>query len=153
MSDLSLPVLDRNATARDALAQMKQRAISGIVARHEGRFLLYTAGQVVVALSENPDVTLAVLDPERELSPILPQNREATRSGYSIAVRHHADFGAKDKGKDELREATFSVEAGLLRLLQGGPEDCYCKVDGKPVADGKTGDDCPDGHRGSVRCV
>jgi hypothetical protein len=51
------------------------------------------------------------------------------------------------------RNITYALGPDLLRTLDAGPKDCYCRVDGQSVVGGRNGADCPDGHRGSVRCV
>jgi hypothetical protein len=150
MSDLSLPIFDRSASAQEALAGMRRLGISGAVALHQGGFRLYTAGQVVVAISENPDVTLVDMTPARELNPSLPRDRRSSGNAYLIASVRDAASRESIEGSNEI---VFSVEAELFNVLQGSPQDCYCKVDGKPVPGGKTGADCPDGHSSSVRCV
>lgn len=148
MPDLSLPILDRSASAKEALTAMKEDAKSGVIAHSQGQFWLYSAGQVVVALSENPDVTLAEIQPTKELNAQLPPKWKT--SAYSIISARYAGSAELVKG---LHDIVFSVERDWFDALQASPQDCYCKVDGKPVAGGATGADCPDGHRGSVRCV
>lgn len=146
MVDLSLPMLDRTASCEEALAAMKEHGRSGVIVQDRGRFLLYGAGHVVVALADNSTVTLAEIKPTTELR----RYRQRKVRGYSIASVRGARFLGDMEGSPKI---LFSVEGDLLDALQASPQDCYCRVDGKPVPGGKTGSDCPEGHRGSVRCV
>ena len=145
MADLSLPILDRTASGEEALAAMKEHGRSGVIVQRGERFWLYGAGHVVLALADNSAATLAEIEPTTEL---YPWQRRA--SGYSMDLLRAARFPGDQEGSSKI---LLSLEGDLLGVLQASPQDCYCKVDGKPVPGGKTGSDCPDGHRGSVRCV
>jgi hypothetical protein len=146
MADLSLPILDRTASGDEALTAMKQHGRSGVIVQSGERFWLYGAGHLVLALADNSTATLAEIEPTTELYPY----RQNRASGYSIASLRAARFPGDQEGAPKI---LLSLEGDLLDVLQASPQDCYCKVDGKPVPGGKTGSDCPDGHRGSVRCI
>jgi hypothetical protein len=100
----------------------------------------------VLALADNSRATLAEIEPTTELYPYR-QNRATGSSQASLGA---ARFPGDQEGAPKI---LLSLEGDLLDALQASPQDCYCKVDGKPVPGGKTGSDCPYGHRGSVRCV
>ena len=144
MADLSLPIVDRTASGEEALAAMKEHGRSGVIVQKGERFWLYGAGHVVLALADNSTATLAEIKPTTELYPY------QRGSGYSMDSLRAARFPGDQEGSPKI---LLSLEGDLLDVLQASPQDCYCKVDGKPVTGGKTGSDCPDGHRGSVRCV
>ncbi len=144
MADLSLPIVDRTASGEEALAAMKEHGRSGVIVQKGERFWLYGAGHVVLALADNSTATLAEIKPTTELYPY------QRGSGYSMDLLRTARFPGDQEGSSKI---LLSLESDLLDVLQASPQDCYCKVDGKPVPGGKTGSDCPDGHRGSVRCV
>jgi hypothetical protein len=146
MADLSLPILDRTASGEEALAAMKEHGRSGVIVQRGERFWLYGAGHVVLALADNSGATLADIKPTTELYPY----RQNRASGSPTALLGAARFLGDQDGSPKI---VFSLEDDLLDVLQASPQDCYCKVDGKPVPGGKTGSDCPYGHRGSVRCV
>jgi hypothetical protein len=146
MADLSLPILDRTASGEEALAAMKEHGRSGVIVQRGERFWLYGAGHVVLALADNSGATLADIKPTTELYPY----RQNRASGSSTASLRAARFLGDQDGSPKI---LLSLEGDLLDVLQASPQDCYCKVDGKPVPGGKTGSDCPYGHRGSVRCV
>jgi hypothetical protein len=146
MADLSLPILDRTASGEEALAAMKEHGRSGVIVQKGKRFWLYGAGHVVLALADNSTATLAEIEPTIELH----RHQQRKASGYSTASLRTARFPGDQEGSPKI---LLSVESDLMDILQASPQDCYCKVDGKPVPGGKTGSDCPDGHRGSVRCV
>jgi hypothetical protein len=152
--EVQLPVIDAAATASGALALMRRHARSGVIAHQGGRTWLYAAPQIVVAIADNPTVRLTDILPTVELelhrktAPLmaavgpLPSTTPATRR-LMVAL----------SSKGAARRVAFALGPGLLRLLDAGPRDCYCSVDGEPVDDGHPGADCPSGHRGSVRCV
>jgi len=144
MADLLLPILDRTTSAKEALGMMKEHGRSGVIVRTGERFWLYGAGHVVLGLANNPTATLAEIEPITEL------HHYEKAVGYSMASLRAARFPGDYEGSHEY---LLSLKRDLLDILQASPQDCYCKVDGKPVPGGKTGSDCPDGHRGSVRCV
>jgi hypothetical protein len=146
MADLSLPVLDRTASGEEALAAMREHGRSGVIVQRGERFWLYGAGHVVLALADNSGARLAEIKPTTELYPYR-QNRASRSSTASLST---ARFLGDQEGSPKI---LLSLDSGLLNVLQASPQDCYCRVDGKPVPGGKAGSDCPDGHHGSVRCI
>ena len=88
MVDLSLPILDRTASGEEALAAMKEHGRSGVIVKERGRFWLYGAGHVVVALADDSTVTLAEIEPTIELHPY----QQEKERGYSIASVRGARF-------------------------------------------------------------
>ena len=146
MPNLDLPFLRLDAKADVALDLMRHRSKSGVVGHSGGRYWLFAAWQVVIALSDSPSVTLMELKPLQEL--------HLTRNSRTFDAAE--DSGHRISLVGSLQEdiaSHFGIDRATFTMLEGSPLDCYCRVDGKPVSGGQTGTDCPDGHHNSVRCV
>jgi hypothetical protein len=152
--EVHLPVIDAAATASAALRLMRQHARSGVIAHQGGRSWLYAAPQIVVAIADNPTVRLKDIQPAVELElhrkPEPPPAAVGPLPSTTPATKR---LMAALSSKAAARRVAFALGPRLIRTLDAGPRDCYCSVDGEPVADGHPGNDCPSGHRGSVRCV
>jgi hypothetical protein len=146
-----LPVLDVAEPAAEALRLMRAHRCSGILAPAGEHFRLYEAAQIVIALAESPQATLADVAPSALLGPF------EGRSGQAL-VRPKPVPSARVLGSGLRRPITSLPisrvpDVELVRRLATAPRDCYCRIDFKPVEGGTSGADCPDGHRNSVRCV
>lgn len=146
MPDLDLPLLRLDAKARDAFDLMRHRSTSGVVGHVDDRYWLFAAWQVVTALSDNPSVNLSDIRPLREMHPDR-KSRIFDEAGIS---GHRISLAGQPQGD---LVSHFRIDEVTFAMLEGSPHDCYCRVDGKPVPDGQTGTDCPDGHHNSVRCA
>jgi hypothetical protein len=156
MPDLRLPLIPRTSSAQDALQLMRARSISGIMAYDPGpRFWLYTAADLVVALATDPDIGLTDIRVARPLKLKPGQEVRLRRTMFPALPRPGTEPRRRRLPRlpIEFSVASLVIDASIIPLLEASPLDCYCKEDGKPVVDGKQGGDCPDGHRGSVRCV
>lgn len=152
--EVQLPVIDAAATAAAALTLMRRHARSGVIAHQGGRSWLYAAPQIVVAIANNATVRLTDIQPTVELEVhrklASPMASVGPLRSTAPATRR---LMAALSSKGAARRVAFALGPRLIRTLAAGPRDCYCSVDGEPVADGHPGDDCPSGHCGSVRCV
>ncbi len=154
MVDLLLPIVDASAPAIEALRLMREHSLSAVIAHANKRFWLYTASQVVMSLADDYSSRLADVESTVELHS-QPKRKRLTRS---LGLRRDSPGMAKLKealsgSSLQPQGIMFAVDQNLIPLLEATPKDCYCRVDGKAVAGGTTGADCPDGHRGSVRCI
>jgi len=150
---LTLPVIAPAQSARNALLLMRRYERSGVLVFKAGRWWLYEAARVVIALSDDPAARLADIRAVRPPGPV-------TRTGPVASI---ANAPPARTVRARVRRPGIAPPLGLTRAsgltaarrrtLGAGPRDCYCRIDLKPVVRGRTGGDCPYGHRGSVRCV
>jgi len=148
---LTLPVIAPAQSARKALLLMRQYERSGVLAFKAGRWWLYEAARVVIALSDDPAVRLE--DVRATRPPGLVTRKGSVASIETAPSARTPRTGVRRLGAALGLAPARGLTAARRRTLGAGPRDCYCRVDLKPVARGRTGGDCPYGHRGSVRCV
>jgi hypothetical protein len=153
MADLMLPVIDASVSALEAMDLMRSHSLSGVIGHKDKNFRLYTASQVVSRLADDRSARLADVE-----STELHSQRKRSRTMRSLGLRLDSPGIAAVKAalagsSRSPRSAWFSVAASLIPLLEATPRDCYCRVDGKSVAGGTNGGDCPFGHHGTVRCI
>jgi len=148
-ASLTLPLIEPAESARDALKLMRKFKRSGVLTLRGGHWWLYDAARIVIALSENPGASLgevratkldAAVSPMGHVASIAMNRPQASSRRRGLAVR--GTMGAARR-----------LTATMLETLAAGPYDCYCVKDKKPVPGGRTGGDCPYGHRQSVNCV
>lgn len=130
---------------------MRKYRRSGVLSAVGGGWRLYDAAHVVITLAENPDAPLSAVA-ARRVGPGLII--DSTIAVVEIAVAKTAGKRVARRGVSPSTGAALpGIDREQARVLAAGPKDCYCRVDLKPVTGGSTGGDCPNGHRGSVRCV
>jgi len=126
---------------------MSEYGRSGVLS-DAGGWRLYDAAHVVITLAEDPEAPLSAV-PARSVTATLSAGGTvavlATTRGPSVA-RRRGRRGVSPAGPG-------GIDRAQAQMLSASPRDCYCRVDHKPVAGGRSGGDCPNGHRGSVRCV
>lgn len=154
-NQVRVPLVSSSSSLGQALAVMKSRRRSGIVASDGGQYWLFDAPTVVIAVSEHgPDMPLLDLLDRQPVHPAEPARPELTTKR---ALRHWLDrFGVRYAifGTSQLSVTIATYSETLRMALEPSPQDCYCKVDKKPVPNGRTGGNCgTPGHTGSVRCV
>src|SRR5262245_60001460 len=135
---LTLPLIAATASAREALELMRAHQRSGVIVMAGDGSRLYIAAPVVVTFAADPLARLIDI-PASWLPPAVTQSGS---EGNVVPAAAMADITFESDRLDT-----------DIAALSAAPRDCYCRADLKPVAGGRTGGDCPDGHHGTVRCV
>jgi hypothetical protein len=147
---LILPAIAPTESAKKALQLMRAHQRSAIVSFSIGSWHLYEASNVVITLSEDPWALLSDV-PETRL--VMHVARHGSMAQVTPRTPRAPEGNAVRRGPAPGGRPARTLTMARLKALAVGPRDCYCRIDLKAVIDGRTGGDCPDGHRGTVRCV
>jgi hypothetical protein len=160
-NQVTLPLVSSEMTVSTALSTMRSRACAGLVILDGSDYWLIEAASVVIAISDRHEATtIGELARRRVLFAPMPDFREANVD-IKLELRDWLDhFDVKyaavatDFSTGYESVAILTYEERLRMELGASPHDCYCSVDKRPVARGRTGGNCgiPE-HGRSVRCV
>jgi hypothetical protein len=151
MQTISLPIVSRTSSLRNALVKMKKHQRSGLVVRKGPDFLLYTATEIRAGLSDEL-TSLADLKPKyksitfgSESRSKSPESSSKTRSSSrSLATTSGRRFLLVSASSSH---ATIAVpKQKFLVTLRASPSHCHClgpRHHDEFPGSVQTGDDCP----------
>ncbi|MGA2736732.1 MAG: hypothetical protein ABSG65_04700 [Bryobacteraceae bacterium] len=156
------PVYDSGLNLQNALSFLKQENRSAIVVQEGNSYALAEVPDMVIAAAEKTATELKQLT---TLVPLTVLPFSAISEGL-LDFRNPSTISSLERYLDALQQRFVILAVTPARALvasrhepdmtplQASPQDCYCKIDRKPVSPGVRYGNCPHDskHVGTVRC-